>query len=556
MNQNLRPIVFALSLAGLCAGRVLAVEPPTPAPETPSAEAATLFPNPKLTGSMGERERLLGDFGGTRQSLAEHGLQFDFTLVQFYQDVASGGETDVWAREVGATAMRTLTGAILDAAAVRRVALQQQFQTAAQARIRELGATVRARFAALPEEDQLFILQSIAQVPPGTWENLRREFRAAFESKIASGKETLDAFFKDRIAKLNLGNFGNTGDNSGGYLGLWSFETKIDTNKMGLWPGGFVFMRVQAQYGQAVNARSGTLVPVNLDSLLPEPGLDVITIPALYFTQFLSEHLAVTLGKLDTFGGDMNEFAHISGDDRFIGTAFGFNPVLATVVPYSPLGLALTVLPTKDLLISLSVIDGDGVPTMSGFDTIFNGKTSYAGEARLTTNFGGKLGHQLIGGVVGSGNYTEFKQELLAFVPDSGVSLKTSGNSWAVYYNFDQYLWTRPDDLSRGWGIFGRVGFADESTNPASQFYSAGFGGKGAAASRPHDRWGLGWYYMKSSGDLPEFLQLGDEQGGEAFYTVAVTPAFLVSADIQVTNSARKSVDTAVILGLRATMRF
>lgn len=546
----------ALSLAGLCSGRVLAGEAPTPAPHTPSAEAATLFPTPKLTGSIWKRERLLGDFGGTRQSLAEHGLQFDFTLVQFYQGVASGGETDVWAREVGATAIRTLTGDILDAAAVRRVALQQQFQTAAQARIRELGAAARARFAALPEADQLFILQSIAQVPPGTWENLRREFRAAFDSKIASGKETLDAFFKDRISKLNLGNFGNTGDSSAGYLGLWSFETKIDTNKMGLWPGGFVFMRVQAQYGQAVNARSGTLLPVNTDSLLPEPGLDVVTIPALYFTQFLSEHLAVTLGKLDTLGGDMNEFAHIAGDDRFIGTAFGFNPVMATVVPYSPLGLALNILPTKDLLIILCVFDGDGVPTMSGFDTMFNGKTSYAAEARLTTNFGGKLGHQLIGGVFGSGNYTEFKQELLAFVPDSGVSLKTSSNSWAVYYNFDQYLWTRPDDPSRGWGIFGRIGFADESTNPIGQFYSAGFGGKGAEASRPYDRWGLGWYYMKSSGDLPEFLQLGDEQGGEAFYTVAVTPAFLVSADIQVTDSAKKPVDTAVILGLRATMRF
>lgn len=73
---------------------------------------------------------------------------------------------------------------------------------------------------------------------------------------------------------------------------------------------------------------------------------------------------------------------------------------------------------------------------------------------------------------------------------------------------------------------------------------------------RKHDPWGLGWYYMKTRRDLPDFLHLRDEQGFEGFYDFAVTPTFMVTADLQVTDSAKEGIGTAVIGGLRATMRF
>jgi porin len=111
-------------------------------------------------------------------------------------------------------------------------------------------------------------------------------------------------------------------------------------------------------------------------------------------------------------------------------------------------------------------------------------------------------------------------------------------------------------DPTRGVGIFGRIGFADESTNPIAQFYSAGIGGRGLGSGRKNDRWGLGWYYMKTSRDLPDLLHLGNEQGFESFYDFAVTPAFLVTADLQVTDSAKEGIGTAVIGGVRATLRF
>ncbi len=61
---------------------------------------------------------------------------------------------------------------------------------------------------------------------------------------------------------------------------------------------------------------------------------------------------------------------------------------------------------------------------------------------------------------------------------------------------------------------------------------------------------------MKTSDELPEFVQLGDEQGVEVFYNFAITPAFMITADLQVTDSAKNDIGNAVVGALRATLRF
>jgi hypothetical protein len=210
--------------------------------------------------------------------------------------------------------------------------------------------------------------------------------------------------------------------------------------------------------------------------VVPAPGLDEVTIPQLYIALLLSEKVAIITGKLDITGGDANEFAHLRDDERFIGVGLGINPVLLPTFPYSPLGASLLMLPTKDLVITATVLDGDGTPTRSGFDTMWEGKTSYALESRLTTHLGAKTGHQLLGLVYGNGTHAEFDQPLLAYIPGSSVRKTTSDDTWSVYWNFDQYLWNPTVatdskggpvvDPTRGVGIFARVGIADEATNP------------------------------------------------------------------------------------------
>jgi hypothetical protein len=182
-------------------------------------------------------------------------------------------------------------------------------------------------------------------------------------------------------------------------------------------------------YGRDINARSGAVIPPNVNSTLPLPGLDGVTIPHLSITQFLSEHVAVSVGKLDPTGGDANEFAHIVGDDRFLGSAFACNPVVALTAPYSALGAALLILPTKDFVLALSAIDTEGLATRTGFDTVWERRTTYLAEGRLTTHFGGKVGHQLLGLIYASGEFGEFEQPLRAFILGSGVTAKPRGRN-------------------------------------------------------------------------------------------------------------------------------
>ncbi len=129
-------------------------------------------------------------------------------------------------------------------------------------------------------------------------------------------------------------------------------------------------------------------------------------------------------------------------------------------------------------------------------------------------------------------------------------------DSWAFYYNFEQYLVSDPEDPNKGFGLFGRVGVADEDTNIINTFYSLGVGGKGIIPGRDLDRFGLGYYYMTLSDKRLGLLTDDDEQGVELFYNMAVTQAFEVSLDLQVIDGAVKNTDTAVVGGVRARLVF
>ena len=118
-------------------------------------------------------------------------------------------------------------------------------------------------------------------------------------------------------------------------------------------------------------------------------------------------------------------------------------------------------------------------------------------------------------------------------------------------------------------------------------FGSFGVGGKGMFESRPHDQFGIGYYYIhidnpRLSIDIPrlqglprnvEFLR--DEYGFEAYYNFAITPWAFLTPDIQVVRGAqkdqfsitrgplgvlpridKKSISTSTVLGLRLQLVF
>jgi porin len=353
------------------------------------------------------------------------------------------------------------------------------------------------------------------------------------------------------------------------YGGRGNLTIKVDTQKLGLWPGGFLTLEVEGNFNKSVNGYTGAIMPVNANQIFPMPSGNNFNVPQLSFMQFFSPYAGVVLGKLDTTSGDANEFAHGKGDTQFFNFAFNLNPVVLLLSTNSTLGAGLIVLPTKDpheAIVTFSVVQTNGKASTAGFNTLSADKLSFTGEARVRTNFFGLTGHQLIGGGYSNSDFTSLDQNSRFIIETRAIEKKHG--TWAVYYNFDQYLYEKEKGSDQGIGIFGRFGASDGNPNPSQYFYSIGIGGKGMIPSRPIDRFGIGYYYLAVghphfTGPFATREFLRDEQGLEVFYNVAITPWLQITPDVQVIWPAQKealvtreSIDTAVVLGFRLQMVF
>jgi len=139
--------------------------------------------------------------------------------------------------------------------------------------------------------------------------------------------------FNQYVQGVTSGGFDRTTE----YGGTVDYTVNLDLMRMKLLPGALVKFRAESRYGNSVNGASGTILPVNTDALLPltdKPDEDIpITITEFSYTQFLSSHLGVFLGKVQTIDADLNEFASGRGTRQFMNANFVFNPALALRLP-------------------------------------------------------------------------------------------------------------------------------------------------------------------------------------------------------------------------------
>ncbi len=351
-------------------------------------------------------------------------------------------------------------------------------------------------------------------------------------------------------------------DENDAYGGSADYELHLETERLGLWPGGFLRVFAESHFAKSVNADAGVVLAPSLDGLLPLPE-DITTLTSVSYVQFLAEWVAVLGGKLETLDGDGNAFASGRGKTQFLNIAFVANPVALSTVPLSALGGGfLFVLPQGLGTYSVSVLDALGRPDVAGFDDAFDEGAVVAQELKLGYQPLGLPGHAVLGGSWSSRNFTMLEQDprllLDTLFGTDFFDVKEAGSAWCIYYNFDQYLWVEKADTLQGVGIFFRFGQSDERTNPIERFYSVGVGGVGVIPGRDRDTFGLGWYVLDLSDELPRVIDRRTHggQGFEAFYNLEVLPWLHVTPDLQVIEPSATRIDTAVILGLRAQIVF
>jgi porin len=277
------------------------------------------------------------------------------------------------------------------------------------------------------------------------------------------------------------------------YGGNVVYSLNLDLMRMGVLPGALIKFRAESRYGRSVNGASGLVLPVNTDASFPlTDKLDEdipITITDLNYTQFLSEHLGVFFGKLNTVDADLSEFASGRGTSQFMNANFLFNPTLALRLPYSTLAAGVVWMPIPPgtnggITVSSTILNTADSSTTTGFDDFGKG-LSWTTEA----DFQYRLGH--LPGGMNIGALYSFDQDFaklnsrLAFHPGEGLIVPKKHSTWAVYWSAWQYLFTEqpgnlPIDLlngepdQQGIGLFTRFGFADKETQPIELAVSGG----------------------------------------------------------------------------------
>ena len=239
--------------------------------------------------------------------------------------------------------------------------------------------------------------------------------------------------------------------------------------------------------------------------------------------------------------------------------SFVATPMTIITVPYSALGLALIMLPVDNLVVQFSVLDSEGLANEDGFDTVFEGGTVYALEGRLATSFADLPGHILLGGVISDKEFITTDQDprlLLGLLPGVDIEPNRKHHSWAIYSNFDQYVWKPDPDSTRGVGVFGRLGFADDDTNPIEWSLSFGLSGQGLIPGREGDHFGLGYSILGANDKFGTSENFDDGHAVELYYDFEVTGWLHVTPDIQIVDPGVQGTDTAVVLGLRSKIEF
>jgi porin len=173
------------------------------------------------------------------------------------------------------------------------------------------------------------------------------------------------------------------------------YTLNIDTQKLGLWPGGFLKFQGDTGFGSNVFNNAGTIVPVNTAALVPGLNERVTALMNATLTQFLSPQISLLAGKINMLDSGVTEFY---GDYRtqFENAMFNF-PMTVEQVPISAFGGGAIVIPREDLLLSALALDASGTPTSNDLGHAFRDGVEVLASGKLTIKPFELVGHQSLG---------------------------------------------------------------------------------------------------------------------------------------------------------------
>jgi len=343
----------------------------------------------------------------------------------------------------------------------------------------------------------------------------------------------------------------------------------VDAGRAGLWSGGVFHVTLESRYGSSSPQNTftvGSAVPQYTGLAIPGPFFVHDVLPTEYFLyQSLTPKFAVLVGKA-------NVLTH--ADQTLFGNSYkydfanlNFNKIPMALNFYNTTSLAAVGfwMPSKRLTVAGGVFDPNSEANnlaAKAFDrvdvygiTIFSYTIgSVPGQSWAQANWTNKPKIDLTSpfGQLSQSEVPQAIGVLLGTASTQALPISYKGKSWVTLANFSQYLFVKDhagavaEKLGsgqplRGIGLFGRIGYAPEETNPITRHASVALFANGLSDHRPNDSFGLGIYHNGISQPLKHDIArlteatatLENEQGMEVFYDVAITPAIRIIPSYQ-----------------------
>lgn len=353
------------------------------------------------------------------------------------------------------------------------------------------------------------------------------------------------------------------------YNGTAQAEVNFDLGKLAGWNYWSAEIKAEMRFGGPLVTSTGSISTVNTAAIIPGADGTVFALTAVNVTKLFpinlqeEELVAVSFGRYNLVDLIDEHFFAGGGTERFFNIAQIGPLTVLRQVPLITNAVSMAYIRGGAPFFTFALMDPNDHSTDPGLSDLFADGVTFAPGINFPAKYFGKTAKHSFGGAITTKKYTPFDAIRQAIIPGPPVNpIQPQAGSWSVNYVFRQYIVERAD--GDGWGFFGQVSFADQSTSPITTFFDVGLGGNGLFARRQRDEFGIAYAYTDLSNELKDNLdllllggrRLRVEHQLEVFYNLHLTPWLQLTGDLQILRPNRPVADTAVVPAVRLRVVF
>lgn len=330
--------------------------------------------------------------------------------------------------------------------------------------------------------------------------------------------------------------------------GLVDTNLEVDTQKLGLWPGGVAFTRFQNKHGQGLSRDF-------IGDYQGFEGYDFRTFTQMteywYEQSILSDRIKLKLGKQDA----NSDFSVLDSGFEFVSSSFSFSPNLPiSSYPAPAMGALLTLQPKDWIYLKSGWYDGEANNRDSSFRNAFNSNNSslFVDELNIKHSIKNHPGKAFTGYWLHTKNVDELT---------NSANTKTYGSNTGFYIGAEQMVIKENKDQNDAQGLtmLGQFAWAPTSRSEIPRYYGIGLVYKGLLPKRNEDTLGIGTSivgFNRRLKDMADDGRKGHESILEIFYKIKVTNWLFLQPDMQFVFNANGQSKNACVMGVRTFISF